>query len=165
MAKPYIDLNTKLRQKVRTKFENDFFKSMNNHVFGKTMENVRNIKLVTTEGGRNYLVLEPNYHTTKIFTQNLSAIEMRKSSISINKLVYLGLSILDLSKTVKYKFWYHYVKAKYGGNTKLCYMDIDSFIVHVKTDDIYKDIAENVEARFDTSNFEKDRPLPEGGNK
>ena len=87
MAKPYIDLNTKLRQKVRTKFENDFFKSMNNHVFGKTMENVRNIKLVTTEGGRNYLVLEPNYHTTKIFTQNLSAIEMRNlqyQSISLS---------------------------------------------------------------------------------
>ena len=128
-------------------------------------KHARNIKLVTTEGGRNYLVLEPNYQTTKIFTQNLSAIEMRKSSISINKLVYLGLSILDLSKTVKYKFWYLYVKPKYGENAKLCYMDIDSFIVHVKTDDIYKDIAENVEARFDTSNFEKDRPLPKVGNK
>ena len=76
----------------------------------------------------------------------------------MNKPVYLGLSILDLSKTVMYEFWYDYVKPKYGENAKLCYMDTDSFIVHVKTDDIYKDIAEDVETRFDTSNFEIDKP-------
>ena len=78
----------------------------------------------------------------------------------MNKLVYLGLSILDLSKTVLYKFWYDYVTPKYGKNVKLCYMDTDSFTVHVKTDDIYKDIAEDAETRFDTSYFEIDRPLP-----
>ena len=83
----------------------------------------------------------------------------------MNKSVYLGLSILDLSKTVIYEFWYDYVKAKYGENVKLCYMDIGSLIVHVKTDDICKDIAEDVETRFDTSNFEIDRPLPKGENK
>ena len=76
----------------------------------------------------------------------------------MNKPIYLGLSILDLSKTVMYEFWYDYVKPKYGENAKLCYMDTDSFIVHVKTDDIYKDIAEDVETRFDTSNFEIDKP-------
>ena len=109
---------------------------MNNAVFRKIMENVRkhrNIKLVTTERRRNYLVSEPNFHTTKFFTENLLAIEMRKTQILMNKPVYLGLSILDLSKTVMYEFWYDYVKPKYGENAKLCYMDTDSFIVHVKT--------------------------------
>ena len=135
---------------------------MNNAVFVKTMENVRkhrNIKLVTTERRRNYLASEPNYHTTKFFTENLLAIEMKKTQITMNKPVYLGLSILDLSKTVMYEFRYNYVKPKYGENAKHCYMDTDSFIVHVKTDDIYKDIAEDVETRFDTSNFEIERPL------
>ena len=146
-------MNTELRQKAKNYFEKDFFKLMNNAVFGKTMENVRkhrDIKLVTTERRRNYLVSEPNYHTTKFFTENLLAIEMRKTQILMNKPVYLGLSILDLSKTVIYEFWYDYVKPKYGENAKLCYMDTDSFIVHVKTDDIYKDIAKDAEARFDT---------------
>ena len=90
---------------------------------------------------------------------------MRKTQILMNKTAYLGLSILDLSKTVMYKFWYDYVKSKYSGNTKLCYMDTDSFIAHVKTENIYKEIAEDVETRFDTSNFELDRPLPKGKNK
>ena len=161
-------MNTKLRQKAKTNFEKDFFKLMNNAVFGKTMENERkhrNIKLVIAERRRNYSESEPNCHTTKLFTENVLAIEMRKTQILMNKPVYLGLSILDLSKTVMYEFWYDYVKPKYGENAKLCYMDTDSFIVHVKTDDIYKDIAEDVETRFDTSNFEIDRPLPKGKNK
>ena len=83
----------------------------------------------------------------------------------MNKPVYLGLSILDLSKTVMYEFWYDYVTPKYLENAKLCYMDTDSLIVHAETDDIYKDIAEDVETRFDTSNFELDRPLPKRNNK
>ena len=83
----------------------------------------------------------------------------------MNKSVYISLSISDLIKTVLHEFWYDYVKPKYGENAKLCYMDTDSFIVHVKTDDIYKDIAEDVETRFDTSNFEIDRTLPKGKNK
>ena len=99
---------------------------MNNEVFGKTMENVRkhrDIKLVTTERRRNYLVSEPNYHTTKFFTENLLAIEIKKTEILINKPVYLGLSILELSKILMYEFWYDYVKPKYGEKTKLCNMD------------------------------------------
>ena len=141
---------------------------MNNAVFGKAMENVRkhrNITLVTTEKRTNFLVSEPNYHTTKFFTENLLAIEMRKSQILMNKPVYFGLSILDLSTTVMYEFWCDYVKPKYGENAKFCNMDTDSFIVHVKTDDIYKDIAEDTEKRFDTCNFEIDRPFPKGKNK
>ena len=141
---------------------------MNNSVFGKTMENVRKhriIKLATTKMRRKYLVSEPNYHTTKFFTENLLTIEIRKTQILMNELVYLGLSILDLSKTVMYELWYDYVKPKYDGNAELCFMDSDSFIVHIKTDDIYKNIADEVETRFDTSNFEIDRPLPTGKNK
>ena len=100
------------------------------------MENERkygNIKLVTTERRKHYLVSEPNYHTTKFFTEHLLAV---KTQILLNKCVYLGLSILDLSKTVMYEFWYEYVKRKYGEIAKLSYMDTDSFIVRVKTDDI-----------------------------
>ena len=83
----------------------------------------------------------------------------------MNQSVYLGLSILDLSKTVMYEFWYDYVRPKYGENVKLCYMDTKSFVVHVKTEDIYKNIAKYIEERSDTSNFELDRPLPKGKNK
>ena len=83
----------------------------------------------------------------------------------MNKPVYLDLSILDLSKTAMYEFWYDYVKPKYRENAKLCYMDTDSFIVHVKTDDIYKDIAEDAETRFNTPNYELNKPLPKGKNK
>ena len=100
--------------------------------------------------------------------ENLLTIEMRKMQILMNKSVSLGLSILDsldLSETVIYEFWYDYVKLKYGENAKLCYMDTDCFIVHVKTEDIHKDIAEDVETRFYTSNFELDRPFPKRKNK
>ena len=98
----------------------------------------------TTETRRNYLVSGPYYHTTKFFTENLLATEIRKTQILMNKSVYLGLPILDLSKTVIYEFWYDYVKPKYGENAKLCYTDTYSLIVHVKTDDIYIDFAEDV---------------------
>ena len=144
-------MNTDLRKAAKNDFEKDFFKLMNNSVFGKTIENVRkhrDIKLVTT-GRKNYLV--SNYHTTKFFTENLLPIEMRKTQILINKPIYLGLSMLDLSKTVMYEFWYDYLKRKYDVKAKLCYMDTDSFIVHVKTNDIKKDIAKDVVTRSDSS--------------
>ena len=83
----------------------------------------------------------------------------------MNKPVYLGCSILELSKILKYEFWYDYVKPKYDEKAKLCYMDTDNLIVYIKTDDIYKDIAENVETRFDTLNYELERPLSKGKNK
>ena len=153
-VKPFIDINTKLRQKTKNNFEKDFFKLMNN------VRKHRNIRLVTTETQRNFLVSEPNYYTTNCFTENVLATETRKTQILMNKPVYLDLSILDLSKTVTYEFWYDYVKPKYGENPKLCNMDTGSFIIHVKSDDIYKDIAEDVETRSDTSKFELDRPLP-----
>ena len=146
----------------------DSFKLMNNSVFGKTMENVRkhrDIKLVTTDKRRNQLASEPNYHTKKWFSQNSLAIEIKKIKVKMNDLVYLGLSILDISKTLMYEFWYDYIKPKYQDNAKLCYMDTDRFIIHFKTEDFYGDIADDVEKRFDTSNYKVNRPLPTGKNK
>ena len=105
--KPYIDMNTKLRKEAKNEFEKDFFKLMNNSVFGKTIENVRkhrDIKLVTTDEKINKLVSEPNYHTTKRFSENLLAIEMKKTKVKMNKPIYLGMSILDISKTLMYEF-------------------------------------------------------------
>ena len=141
---------------------------MNNCAFEKTIENVRkhrDTKLVTTDKRRDQLLSETNYHTTKWFSENLLAIEMKKMKIKMNKPVYLGLSIVKISKTLMYQFWYEYIKSKYCYNVKLCYMDTDSFILHVKTEDFYEDVAGNVEKRFDTSNYECDRALPKGKNK
>ena len=166
--KKYIDFNTDLRMKATNEFEKDFFKLMNNAVFGKTMENVRkhrDIKLVRTVKKRNKLVSEPNYHTMKLIDDNLAIIEMRKVKVKMNKPIYLGLSILELSKITMYEFWYDYVKVKYVDRVRLCYMDTDSFVLNVRTKDFYKDISEDVKDRFDTSNFYCDRPLPIGVNK
>ena len=105
--KPYIDMNTKLRTEAKNEFEKEFFELMNNSVFGKTMENVRKhryIKLVTTDERRNELVSEPNYHTTKQFSKNLLAIEMKKAKVTMNKSVYLGMSIIDINKTLMFEF-------------------------------------------------------------
>ena len=151
--KPYINMNTELRKEAKNKFETDFFKLMNNSVFRKTMENVRNhrdIKLVTTNKQRNKLVSEPNYHTTKHISENSLIIEMKKAEVKMNKPIYLGLSTLDISKTLMYEFWYDYIKPKYGDRAKLCYTDTDSFVIHIKTEDFYKDIANDVERWFNT---------------
>ena len=161
-------MNTDKRKESKIDFEWDFFKLMNNAVFGKTMENVRkhrDIKLVTTDKRRNRLVSEPNYHTTKWFSENLLVIEMKKAKVKMNKPIYLGLSILEISNTLMHEFWYDYLKPKYNDNVKLCYMDTDSFIMRNKREDFYKDIADDVEKRFDTSNYEVNRLLPTGKNK
>ena len=165
MVKKYVDKNTKSRIKAK-----HFFKLMINSVFGKTMENVRkhrDIKLVTTEEQRSKLVSEPNYHATKYFTENLLGMEMKKTKVTKNKPLYLGTTILDISKILKYKFWYYYIKPKYGDRAKLCYTDTDSFIIHIFTEDFFEDIADDVERWFDTSNYDENdkRPLPIGMNK
>ena len=157
-------MNTELRKQAKNDFVKDFFKLMNNLVFKKTMENVRkhrDIKSITT----NQLVSEPNYHTTKWFSENLLAIKMKKAKVKMNKPVYIGLSILEISKTLMYEFWYYYMKPKYDDKVKLCYMDTDCSIMQIKTEDFYKDIANDVEKRFDTSNYKINRPLPTGRNK
>ena len=161
-------MNTELRKLAKSDFEKDLFKLMNNSVFGKTMENIRkhrDIKLVTTDKKRSKLVSEPNYHTINLISEDLSIIEMKKTKVKMNQSIYLGLSILEISKTLMYEFWYDYMKPKYANNVKLCYMDTDSFIMNIKTNDFYKDISNNVENRFDTSNYEVNRPLPTGKNK
>ena len=166
--KPYIDMNTELRKLVKNDFEKDLFKLMNNSVFGKTMENIRkhrDIKLVTTGRKRSKLVSKPNYHTINLISEYLSIIEMKKTKVKMSKPIYLGLSILEISKILMYEFWYHYMKPKYNDNVRLCYMDTDSFVMHIKTNDFYKDIASDVENRFDTSNYEVNRPIPTGNNK
>ena len=165
--KSYIDMNTELRKLAKDDFEKDLFKLMNNTVFEKTMENIRkrrDIKLVTTDK-KNKLVSEPNYHTINYISEDLSISEMNKTRVKMNKPIYLGLSILDISKILMYEFWYDYIKPKYNDKVKLCYMDMDSFIMSIKTNDFYKDTANDVEKRFDTSNHELNRPLPTGKKK
>ena len=132
------------------------------------MENIRkhrDIKLVTTDKKSSKLVSEPNYHTINLILEDLSIIEIKKTKVKMNKPIYLGLSILEISKILMYEFWYDYMKLKYGNNVKLCYMDIDSFIMNIKTNDFYENIANDVENRFDTSNYEVNRLLPMGKNK
>ena len=165
--KPYIDMNTRLRKEAKNDFEKDFFKLMNNSVFGKTMENVRNhrdIKLVTTNAQRRKHVFEPIFMSSKCFSKDLMAIEMRKTKILMNKSAYLGQKILNISKTLMYEFYYDYLMPKYVDKVKLCYMDTDSFILHIQTEDFYKDIADDVNKWFDTSGCDEklNRPLPPG---
>ena len=143
---------------------------MNNSVFGKTMENVRyhrDIKLVATEKRRVKLVSEPNCHTTKQFSENLVPIEMKKTNVKINKPLYLGTSILDTSKTLMYELWYDYVKPKYNDKAKLYYMDTNSFVINIFTEDFFEDINNDVERWFDTSNYDKSdkRSIQIGVNK
>ena len=128
-------MNTELRKLANNDFEKDFFKLMNNAVFGKTMENIRKhrgVKLVTTDKRRSELVSEPNYHTINYISEDLSVIEMNKTKVKMNKPIYLGLSILEISKILMYEFWYDYMKPKYDDNVKLCYIDTDSFIMNIK---------------------------------
>ena len=133
------------------------------------MESVRDrryIKLVTINKRRNQLASEPNYHTTKYFWENLLATEIKKAKVKMNMPIYLSMSILDISKTLMYEFWYDYFKLKYQDKAKLCYMDTDSFIIQIRTEDFYEDIANGVQKWFDTSNSEDDkRSLPTGKNK
>ena len=166
--KPYIDMNTELRKLAKNDFENDLFKLMNNSVFGKAVENIRNhrdIKLVRTDRKRSKLVVEPNYHTINLISEDLSIIKMKKTKVKMNKPIYLGFSILEISKILMYEFWYDYMKPKHNDNVRLCYMDTDSFVMHIKTNDFHKDIGSDVENRFDTSNYEVNRSLPTGKNK
>ena len=143
---------------------------MNNSAFVKTMENVRNhrdIKLVTSDKRRKRLVSEPNYHSHKKFSEHLMAIEMKKIRVKMAKPLYLGMSILDISKTLMYEFWYDYINPKYGDRAKICYADTDSFIIYIKTEDLFEDISNDVKRWFDTSNYDEKnkRALPIGKNK
>ena len=128
--KVYIDTNTELIKNAKNEFQKNFFKLMNNSGFGKTMENVRNhknIKLVTSDKRRKRLVSEPNYHSLKKISDNLMAIEMKKTRVKMTKPLYLGMSILDISKILMYEFWYDYINPKYGYKAKLCHADTEFY--------------------------------------
>ena len=135
--------------------EKDFFKLMNNSVLGKTMENIRkhrNIGLVMTEEKYLHMVMKPNFKSGVLFGENLMGCEIGNIKVVMNKLVCLSQAILDLSKIVMYEFHYDYMVPKYGlEKLKLCYMDTDSLVYHIKTEDFYADIADYVQTRFDTS--------------
>ena len=166
----YIEMNTNLRTKAKNNFEKDFFKLMNNSVFGKTMENIRNrvnVKLVNTQEKFKKLSAKPNYKGRKIFSENLISVHMKKTSLTMNKPVYLGMCILDLSKTIMYDFHYNYIKPKYGDKAKLLFTDTDSLMYEVETEDSYKDISEDIKDRFDTSDYPENHPsgIPTGINK
>ena len=168
--KPYIEKNTNLRTKAKNNFEKDFYKLMNNSVFGKTMENIRNrvdVKLVNTEEKFKKLVAKPNFRSRKIFSENLISVHMKKTSLTMNKPVYLGMCILDLSKTIMFDFHYNYIKPKYGDKTKLLFTDTDSLMYEIQTEDFYKDISGDVKNRFDTSDYPENHPsgIPTGENK
>ena len=171
--KEYIDFNTRLRTAAKNDFEKDFYKLINNSVFGKTMENIRkhrNIKLVNNEDEYLKNVMKPNFKSGTLLGPDLMGCEMGKVKVLMNKPVYLGQAILDLSKMIMYEFHYDYMIPKYSQSCdklKLCYMDTDSFIYSIETEDFYKDIANEVESRFDTSGYPNDgsRPLSVGKNK
>ena len=168
--KPYIEMNTNLRIKAKNNFEKDFYKLMNNSVFGKTMENIRNrvdVKLINTEEKFKKLVAKPNFRSRKIFSENLISVHMKKTSLTMNKSVYLGMCILDLSKTIMFDFHYNYIKPKYGDKAKLLFTDTDSLMYEIQTEDFYKDISGDVKNRFDTSDYPENHPsgIPTGINK
>ena len=169
--KPYIDKNTNLRAMAKNNFEKDFYKLMNNSVFGKTMENLRNrvdVRLVNTKEKLRKLVAKPNLKSPpKIYSENLVSVHMRKTSLLMNKPIYLGMCILDLSKIIMYDFHYNYIKSKYADKAKLLFTDTDSLMYEIETEDFYKDISGDVKDRFDTSDYPENHPsgIPTGENK
>ena len=153
---PYIKKNTKLRQKAENNSEKDFFKLMNNSVFGKTIENIRkrqNIFLVDNRKRARKLVNKPNFERATIFDKNLIAVHMKKTEVYFNKPVYVGQAILDLSKTLMFDFNYNYIKKKYNNRSELVFTDTDSLLYHIHTDDFYKDISCDIQDKFDTSDY------------
>ncbi|EGT57546.1 hypothetical protein CAEBREN_30406 [Caenorhabditis brenneri] len=163
----YIELNTKLRAAAENDFEKDFFKLMNNSVFGKTMENVRNrvdVHVVSDMDKVMKLAGSNNFKRRHIVNDNMILVEMAQKNIKLDKPVYVGMSILDLSKYLMYQFHYDVMQPKYGNNLKLCYQDTDSFIYEIKTDDIYEDMM-SMKEHFDFSDYPKEDKLHSIENK
>ena len=158
---PYIRKNTELRKTATNSFEKDFFKLMNNSVFGKTIENIRkrqNIILVDNRQKASKLTSRPNFDRATIFDKNLIAIPMKKTEVHFNKAVYVGQAILDLSKTLMFNFHYNYIQKKYKQRAELLFTDTDSLMYQIYTDDFYKDISHDIETKFDTSDYPPDHP-------
>jgi len=165
--KSYIDLNTEMRKKAKNEFEKDFYKLMNNSVFGKTMENIRNrvdVRLLKTEKGVTQYIKKPNFKSFKIFSENLIAVHMNKTSMKFNKPIYVGMSILEISKTLMYDFHYNTIKKRYNENSKLLFTDTDSLCYEIKTEDVYKDMMHDKDL-YDFSDYTTDHPLFDTTNK
>ena len=164
---PYIRLNTELRKKATSGFEKDIFKLMNNSVFGKTMENLRkrvDVKLVRAgEDDRlRRLIASPSYARANIFDDDLAAIQMHKSRLVLNRPVYVGMSVLDLSKHLMYDFYYNQLKKQYGEHCQLLYTDTDSLLLEIQTENVYEDMGAGL---YDTSDYPKDHPQYSAKNK
>ncbi len=165
--KKYIDFNTTLRAKAKNDFEKDFFKLMNNSIFGKTMESVRrrkDIVLATNVNQLRKLVNSNNYRSHKIFSENLVMVERQKAEVYLNKPVYLGQAILDISKIHMYNFHYNHMMKKYSENIQLCYTDTDSLVYHIQTEDLFADMNKDSDL-YDLSNFPKEHELYSETNK
>ena len=167
---PYIRKNTELRMRAANNFEKDFFKLMNNSVFGKTIENIRkrqNIHLIDNRKKAVKLSNRPNFDRCTIFDRNLIAVHMKRTEVYFNKPVYVGQAILDLSKTLMFNFHYTYIKEKYGKKAELLFTDTDSLIYLINTKDFYKDISYDIITKFDTSDYPLNHPsgIPTGVNK
>ena len=153
---PYIRKNTELRKTSANSFEKDFFKLMNNSVFGKTIENIRkrqNIELVDNCKKAAKLTSRPNFDRATIFDKNLIAVHMKKTEVYFDKPVYVGQAILDLSKTLMFDFHYNYIRKKYKNKAELLFTDTDSLMYQIYTDDFYKDISRDIKKKFDTSDY------------
>ena len=153
--KQYIDFNTEKRTNAKNAFEKDFFKLTNNSVFGKTMENIRkrvDVRLVIDEKKLLKIVSKPTYVSSKIFNENLVAVHKIKETLTLNRPAYIGMCILDLSKTLMYDFHYNYIKQKYGSKAKLLFTDTDSLTYEIEADDVYQDFW-NDKDKFDNSDY------------
>ena len=165
--KQYINFNTEKRKNAKNAFEKDFFKLMNNSVFGKTMENIRkrvDVRLVTDENKLLKMTSKPTYVSSKIFNENLVAVHKIKETLTLNRPAYVGMCILDLSKTLMYDFHCKYIKDKYQEKSKLLFTDTDSLTYEIETEDVYKDFWKNKD-RFDNSDYPKDSPYFDKTNK
>uniref|UniRef100_UPI00358FFFAA uncharacterized protein n=1 Tax=Myxine glutinosa TaxID=7769 RepID=UPI00358FFFAA len=165
--KGYIDFNTQRRTESKTDFEKDFYKLMNNAVFGKTMENVRkrqNIRLSTSWKQASKLINRPSFTRAEVFTENFCAIHLIKESIEMNKPIYIGTTILDLSKSLMYDYFYNNLRKKYQNDVNLLYMDTDSFILKINTNDVYSDMKRDINI-YDTSNYSPESELFSSKNK
>ena len=165
--KQYIDFNTEKRKNAKNSFEKDFFKLMNNSVFGKTMENIRkriDVRLVTDSRKLIKWASKPTYVSSKIFNENLVAVHKIKETITLNRPAYVGMCILDLSKVLMYDFHYNYIKNKYGDKARLLFTDTDSLTYEIEAEDVYKDFW-NDKDKFDNSDYPESSPYFDKMNK
>ena len=165
--KQYINFNTQKRTQAKNSFEKDFFKLMNNSVFGKTMENIRkrvDVRLITDEKKLLKMASKPTYVSSEIFNENLVAVHKIKETLTLNRPAYVGMCILDLSKTLMYDFHYNYIKEKYGNKARLLFTDTDSLTYEIEAKDVYQDFW-NDKDRFDNSDYPENSPYFDKTNK